>query len=429
VPLLRRLPWWPIAISLVVMLSAAFAVNPIRDAVTGAAVGEARLDVSPSYLSIAPLSNIFDTLTLLTVGQHIAVGLWIIGLFVLIRVLRARRGTTIKRELIAGLVFFLGIFATYAFMALMPRPMAAIALSDLTVVAVDFHAHTKYSHDGRAGWTEDDVRDWYRGAGFNVAYITDHRTYEGAERAIASNPGQAGEGTMLLQGLEAFYRGEHVNVLSAGRRYRGLTSADVREIDPQSLAMASMLVATAPVVIETVPGNLAKVPATTDTSVGVTAIELIDGAPRGLSQTRRERSRIIHIADSMNLALVTGSDNHGWGRAAPGWTLVRIPGWRGMLTDSLSRRIEDILRGGRREATKVVERVVAGGQNPVSLAFAGLLVPWRMFTTLGPDERVMWLVWTWAAFFLARGVRRYRLRPSSTTTVIPSAARDLGSLR
>src|SRR5437764_10613241 len=53
------------------------------------------------------------------------------------------------------------------------------------------------------------------------------------------------------------------------------------------------------------------------------------------------RQRIVHIADSLNLALVTGSDNHGWGRAAPGWTLMRIPGWRGMSTDSLSRRIED----------------------------------------------------------------------------------------
>ena len=34
---------------------------------------------------------------------------------------------------------------------------------------------------------------------------------------------------MLLQGLEAGYKGEHVNILSAGRRYRGLTNPDLRE--------------------------------------------------------------------------------------------------------------------------------------------------------------------------------------------------------
>ncbi len=43
---------------------------------------------------------------------------------------------------------------------------------------------------------------------------------------------------MLLQGLEAFYSGEHVNVLSAGRRYRGLTTPDLKDIDEQSSALA-----------------------------------------------------------------------------------------------------------------------------------------------------------------------------------------------
>jgi len=42
---------------------------------------------------LAPISSILDTLTLLTVGQHIALLLWAIGAFVLWRVLRARRHT------------------------------------------------------------------------------------------------------------------------------------------------------------------------------------------------------------------------------------------------------------------------------------------------------------------------------------------------
>ena len=86
-----------------------------------------------------------------------------------------------------------------------------------------------------------------------------------------------------------------------------------------------------------------------------------------------------------------------------------------MPTDSLSRRIEDVLRVGRREATKPVERRVAGGANPIALVFAAPLIVWRMFTTLGPDERVMWLVWTWGVVVLLRGLRRYRIRPSATT--------------
>lgn len=415
-PWYRRLPWTPIGITIALLVTALFVSDPLRDAATHAPIGEGRLDFPPGYLALAPISSILDTLTLLTVGQHIALMLWAIGIFAFVRARLARAGTTVRRELVAAAVFLLALLATYAAAALLPRPMAQFVASDETVLSVDFHAHTKYSHDGRAGWNEEDVRAWHRAAGFDVVYITDHGTYDGAERGIASNPPFAGQGTMVLQGLEAFFNGEHVNLLSAGRRYKGLTTPDLKDIDPQSLMLASLLARNAPVTIETVPANLNKVPALTANGVpGVTAIEIVDGSPRGLSQTRKDRNRIVHIADSLNLALVAGSDNHGYGRAAPGWTLFRVPGWRGMATDSLSRTLELIMREGRREATRTVERVVADGSNPATLAFTGPLVAWQMLTALAPDERVMWLVWTWGIVVIARGLRRYRIRPSGTT--------------
>jgi hypothetical protein len=405
----------PIALTAALLVTAMFAIDPIRDAATGQPVGEATLTVPASYLALEPLSSSLDHLTLLTVAQHVAVMLWGIAIFVFIRTRRARRqGTSIKREGIASLVFLVGLFVVYAAATMMPRPMAQLTTSDGLVLVADFHAHTKYSHDGRAGWTDDDVRDGYRGAGFNVAYITDHRTFDGAERGIAGNSGLAGEGVMLLQGIEAFYKGEHVNILSAGRRFKGLVDATMKDVDEDALGLSSLLPATTPTLIETVPANLSKVAsiAATPGQAGVSAIEIVDGSPRGLSQTRRERARIVKLADSLNLALVTGSDNHGWGRAAPGWTMLKVPGWRGMSTDSISRRVEEILHRGRREATRPVERVVANGTNPVAIAFAGPLVVWRMFTTLSADERVAWIIWIWLIVIVVRGARRLRVRPS-----------------
>ncbi|HVX39771.1 MAG TPA: hypothetical protein VHB25_09375 [Gemmatimonadaceae bacterium] len=408
----RGIPWLAIGISLAVLITAAFAVAPVRDAATFESVGEASLELSAGYLSIAPISNVLDTLTLLTIGQHVALLLWAIAIYIVVRVWRGRRGrSTVGRESLFAVVFLACIVLVYAVMALVPRPMAALVASDPTVLIADFHSHTQYSHDGRSGWTEDKVREWHRSAGYDVAYITDHATYEGAERGIAANPGQAGEGTMLMQGIEAIYQGEHVNVLDAGRRYNGLTTPNLKDVDEQALALASLIPATTPVVIETVPGNLNKVPAATRVGVpGVDAIEIVDGSPRGLTQSRRDHARIVHLADSLNLALVTGSDNHGYGRAAPGWTLLRIPDWRGMATDSLMRYVEDVLRVGRRESTRTVERRVANGTNPIALAFAGPVIVWRMFTTLSPDERVMWLIWTWLLVIVVRGLRSYRER-------------------
>lgn len=412
----RRIPWLAIAISALVLITALFPADALRDAATLASVGEVTLDLPASYLAIEPFSGVLDTLTLLTVAQHIAMLLWAIGLFAAWRYWRSRRRPSgVRRETLAAVGFLVGVVLVYAVGALVPRPMAGIAKSDPSVVAIDFHSHTKYSHDGRPGWTEDDVRNWHNAAGYDIAYITDHATFEGAERGIAGNAGQSGEGTMLLQGLEVIYRGEHVNILSAGRRYRGLTTPNLKDVDERALQLANFIPATAPVIIETVPANLAKVPAPTTTGPGVDAIEIVDGAPRGLAQTRRERARIVHIADSLNLALVTGSDNHGWGHTAPGWTLMRLDGWRGMPTDSLSRILEQVLRVGRRTSTRPVERRVASGENPIALVFAMPLVTWRMFTVLSADERVMWLIWAWGLVLLVRGFRTYRLRPSKTT--------------
>lgn len=394
------------------MITAAFPLDPVRDAATLANVGEARLTQSAAYIAIAPLSNLLDTITLLSIGQHIAIVLWAIVLFAIWRVKRARRGggTAALREIGAAALLLVAIIFVYALVALLPRPMASLALSDDTVLAIDMHSHTKYSHDGRLGWSEDDVREWHHDAGYDAAYITDHATFDGAERGIASNPRLAGEGTLILQGLEAFYKGEHVNVLGAGRRYKGLTTPDLKTVDEQSLALASILQATSPVLVETIPGKLDRVPAASDSAPGVRAIEIVDGSPRGLTQVRRDRARIVHIADSLNLALVAGSDNHGWGRTAPGWTLLRIPGWRGMTTDSLSARIEEILRLGRRDATRVVERRVASGEDAISLVFAAPVVTVGMFTMLSPDERIAWIVWTWIVVIAIRAWRFSRAR-------------------
>jgi len=413
----RRLPWWAIGVTLFVLITGAFAVNPIRNAATLAPVAEARLSQPPAYLAIAPFGNILDTITLLSVNQHIAIVVWAIIVFVAMRVWRRRRpsGTTIRREALTALAFLAGLVLIYAVMAMAPRPMAQLVVTDETVLAADFHSHTKYSHDGRPGWDENDVRSWHRGAGFDVAYITDHRTFEGAERGIAGNASQAGqgEGTMILQGLEAVLRGQHVIILGAGRSYRGITTPDLRDVDEQALALASLVRNNEPVVIQTIPDDLSKITAAGEPgSAGTRAIELIDGSPRGLSQGRRDHRRILDLARSLDLAPVFGSDNHGWGRAAPGWTLVRLPGWRGMTSDSLASSIERVLRLGRDGSTLVVERRVADSTNRIGVLFAGLVIPWRMFTALSTDERAMWLIWTWALVLIARGLRIARLRPS-----------------
>lgn len=84
-----------------------------------------------------------------------------------------------------------------------------------------------------------------------------------------------------------------------------------------------------------------------------------------------------------------------------------------MRTDSLAMSIEQSLRTGK-EATRVVERRIPGelnGGNPIELTLTLPIVVWSMFTTLSVDERVIWLVWTWALVLVWRltSERRRRL--------------------
>jgi hypothetical protein len=422
-----RLPWLALAITLLVLATAVVAVSPIRDAATLEPVPEAGITYPPAYLAGSPFFDTLDTLSLLTVGQHVALLVTTILAYATWRVWHRRRKATAARKdgsvdhprrraalrevAFAGLLLLV-LVAIYAVGATVPRPMAALSLRELDVVVVDVHSHTKHSHDGRPGWEAEDVRAWHASSGYNAAYITDHRSYRGAEEGVAANPSLAGEGTVLLSGLEVVYGGERVNILSAGRVFRGLTTPNLWDIDTLALALGSLVTRREPVIVQTIPARLERMrPAQGPGTPGVRAIEIVDGAPRGLSQTRRQRRQIVRLADSLNVALVAGSNNHGWGRTAPGWTLFRIAGWRGMAPDQLATRIESAIREAGRRATRVVERRVAETDGSPLLALTVPLVTWRMLTTLSADQRVMWVVWAWGlvgARFVVRGAWKRR---------------------
>jgi hypothetical protein len=403
-------PWWGLLLlALLILGSAPFAIAPIRDAATLETVTEAALRRPAGYVLLAPLSNVLDLLTLLSVRQHIALLLtlavayavwwWLRGRTVPPTVTPGRRAARLAARI--GLAI-LALLAVYFGGALLPRPMAGLEVGP-NIVAIDFHAHTRFSHDGRPDWTPEDVRDWHRDAGYGAVYVSDHRTFEGARDGWSNNPVLAGQGVSLLPSIEVVWQGEHVNVLDADRMYRGIFNATLRDIDEDALQLASRVSGTEPVLIETLPGDLSKmIPAHGPGTPGVRAVELIDGAPKGLGQVRRERARIVKLADSLNLTLVAGSNHHGWGRTASGWTLMALPGWRGATPERLAAAIEMSIRRGGYGATRVVERYVADTETGVALPLTAPLVVWGMLRTLSAEERVAWLVWGLALALLSR---------------------------
>jgi hypothetical protein len=313
--------------------------------------------------------------------------------YVLWRVLRYRRSghaLVWYREL-CGLALALVLpVLMVALNVLVPRPMAKLYVDDPNTIVVDVHAHTSSSHDGRPDWTQDRVRRWHAASGFHVAYITDHKYYGGAIDGLARNPARAGDGTVLLSGLELRSAGQHINVLSmtpaesvyivhGDHLVKGLKLTDGRE----------------PAIIQTIPFKLPKFSGSNQDSLPrTTAIEINDGAPKGLTTGLKLHRELLQLADSFNLTLVAGSDNHGWGNTASGWTLISLPGWQAMTPPQLAAKLDSVMRSGRNAAT-VVER-----RTPMLItpAAAALTVPAMLVSVLrglSPIERVSWIVWAW----------------------------------
>ena len=198
-------------------------------------------------------------------------------------------------------------------------------------------------------------------------------------------------------------------ILGAQRQYRGILTPNLRDVDVQALQLASLIPGREPVVIWNHPHRLGRLPTAQGPSTGgVRGIEISNGAPDSMDEVRRERAAIAAAAQQGNLTMTAGSDSHGWGRTAPNWTLMLIYGWRGLAGDALATQIETAIRKGGIGATRVVERRAAEATSGITLASTVAAAPARMLTTLSTDERVSWLIWTWAIAVAAWWFRRRR---------------------
>ncbi|MDE2753938.1 MAG: hypothetical protein OXI83_15295, partial [Gemmatimonadota bacterium] len=378
----------PFLVAALIVFSTPFATPALRDAATLQPFPPATLQHPPSYLLGAPLFGLWDTLSLLTLSQHQAVLATLIVLYAATRLVAARtshrrppgparhphadqpqaRGAAathpspsrrLAREALSAAAALAALLAFYAAAALIPRPMAAIRLASPDLVAVDFHSHTNHSHDGWALFTAARNRAWHEAGGFHAAYVTDHYTWAGVDEALPTNPARAGDRTVLLSGMEVRLRDRHTNILGDRARYVFALDSTLHHLDPDSIAAAHHRGAPPPTMLYTIPGRLDRiVPFGPGSPAGVIGVELSDGAPGGLEQARAERGEILALADSMDLAVVAGTNNHGWGRTVPAWSVMRLPGWPEMTPDELGSAIERTLHRERRRAVTVLERTM-----------------------------------------------------------------------
>jgi hypothetical protein len=406
---------WPLLLTAAVLLSAA---EPRGSLIV---LGADRIPPSVTlvrpvaYTLLAPVSDVLDVISLMSVRQHYSFVAFVLITYIFWRATRlARRPRRILKETAAAGLLAGGIAGLYVAAALLPRPVAGLRIGDPDLLAIDFHSHTNASYDARKSFGVESNRAWHRDGGFNAAFVTDHRSYKGSDAAQRHNSLRSGSNTVLLPGLEIADEEERVIALGLNPARTDILVGDWDGKRETELETRDLAAADSPaVLVLTLPANLKKIPADELSGAApLVAIEIADASPRGLEQERLDRARILRLADSLNLALVSGSDNHGWGETVSAWTLMRISGWRAMSPSVLDLAIRKKLATERRSATIVVARrdFVVSNNSP---AAADL---WPTFlweaSSLTFGERISWLAWSWGFYALLLLAKRRRLRPT-----------------
>jgi hypothetical protein len=360
VNLLRR---HPIALGLIalILVSALFSLPPVVDAVGGAPPLDADLVRPTAYTALAPLSNVLDALTFLTVDRARALlFVWVpvLGLWGWLRP-GSRRRRAFTAVLGALTVPALGVAAV-----LLPRPVPQLAVADSAVTVLDYHAHTDRSHDGRRGWTLEDLAEWHAAQGFGASYVTDHNVLFTDD---FSGP------IPLLPGVEWSVYDQHIVALGT------VTLVDRAAFSRDTKAMLRLFaelhrhgaigIASLPEYWRNHWGDLDAF-----VSAGVDGFEIVNCAPKAIGFPADARAQVLRLAASRDLLVVGASDNHGWGKVTCVWNLssASAHGYR---------------------SNRVIARPIALVQGDWQAWTAAYTQPWLMLESLSWSERSSWITW------------------------------------
>jgi hypothetical protein len=367
----------PIAMALVLLLvvSAVFSLPAIVDTVTGAPPGDAELTRPFLYVLLAPASDLLDALTFLSIDRAWALlGEWTLAAILLGALLPGTRRRRIIRSVAGVSVVAMITLATL----ILPRPVPRLESNNPNVTIIDFHAHTDSSHDGRHGWSLQDLAAWHADQGFQASYVTDHNV-------VFS--GHSDQPIPLLPGVEwSVYRQHIVAVGEVAPLDRTPFSRDT----PGMLGIFAALHRQGALGLASIPEYWENHREELDQFVaaGVDGFEIVNCSPKALAFPSSARRDVIDLARSHDLLVTGASDNHGWGKVTCVWNLA-LPGARGFGWNH------------------VVARPIALLQADMSTMSAGVTQLWLMLRGLTWPERVSWLTWI-ALVTIYRAVPRRR---------------------
>jgi predicted metal-dependent phosphoesterase TrpH len=332
-----------------------------------------------------------------------------------------RGGTPVLTALrtLAGAGACTGIFLLWiGFTLLVPLPSWRLSADGSDVIIADLQSHTFASHDGLVSARENLAR--HAAGGYDVVAVTEHNDPRGSFEAEALAEMRA-LGTGVIPGVE--WRepgGGYLLALGLDGAKRppvmtGPTAFAVSFCDEVHRLHSGAALA--------LPWKISAEGIRRLAAAGVDGFEIVNA---GHPDTPPEvRAAILDEARKRGLVLVASSDSHGWGCFTRTWTVVNVPGAKGLKPGARARAVVAALR--ERRAGDITP-VVAGYMGPASTAravFTPVVEFARYAMELSAVRVIAWWIWAGAILGAAEFLRRARMRPGRT--LLASALAILGS--
>jgi hypothetical protein len=279
---------------------------------------------------------------------------------------RLRRRLSLAPRLLVAALATLAVPLAGVAAVLLPRPVQRLVMADSTLTVLDYHAHTGASHDGRHGWTLEDLASWHAAQGFEASYVTDHNI-------VFDRPPLLEDPIRLLPGVEWSVDGQHVVALGGVAPIdRAAFSRDTHA----ALGLFAELHREGALGIASLPEYWRNAWGDLDAFVaaGVDGFEIVNCAPKAIGFPAAARERVLALARAHDLLVVGASDNHGWGQVTCVWNLSS-PGAHGY------------------RANRVLARPIALAQADWQSWTAAYTQPWLMLEGLSWSERSSWITW------------------------------------
>jgi hypothetical protein len=392
----------PLALTAILLAARVFAAPPLSDPVGAPVPPGVHLEAPALYLILGPLFSIWDGASMLSMTRLHGFLLGTVILYLawrLARLSRARnRPFRPLRELGLLGASLLGFALFLALGILWHRPMLGLAGAGPDQAVVDFHSHTKVSHDVRgtlmSGFDTRANLAWHRRAGFDAVFVTDHNTI--------APPIGVDQPPFRCPGIEVSAWRAHIVLLGDtlpvdrdpySRDWAGLT----RLLEVSDSAYHARSVASLPEYERNHWNRLDSLVA-----AGLDGFEIVNASPKANELTRARRDSVVALARRTGRFVVGVSDHHGWGATSMVWNLAPVPGWRSHPDRACDRILERLGHGVGSVQILERHRLRADSRWPALLTPLGVV--WETWCGMTLPVTLSWLVWIWG-LALALGAR------------------------